>query len=82
VDSVVNGAGGYSVYKDGTAQPPNIPSEFTEELTTEELTSAVLIHVGDTTVTAIIGRIVFKTSDSNFYGCRYLSGKKWHQLNN
>jgi hypothetical protein len=34
----------------------------------------------DTTVTAIVGRIVFKASDTHFYGCRKLTGQKWYQL--
>ncbi len=40
------------------------------------------IAPSDTTVTAVVGRIVFKTSDSHFYGCVALSGKKWKQLDN
>jgi hypothetical protein len=50
----------------------------------QDVTSAVLIHVGDTTVTAIVGRIVFKTSDTHFYGCRKTtaSTKHWYQLDN
>ena len=46
------------------------------------ITDAVLIHTGDTTVTAIVGRIVYKTSDNHFYGCRATSGHKWYQLDN
>ena len=48
----------------------------------EDLTDAVLFHVGDTTVTAAVGKVVFKTSDATFYGCVATSGKKWKQLNN
>jgi hypothetical protein len=46
----------------------------------EDLTDAVLFHVGDTTVTAAVGKVVFKTSNSHFYGCVATSGKKWKQL--
>lgn len=42
----------------------------------------VLFHVGDTTVTAELGKVVFKTSDAHFYGCVATSGKKWKQLDN
>ncbi len=49
---------------------------------TEDLTDAVLFHVGDTTVTAAVGKVVFKTSDAHFYGCVATSGKKWKQLDN
>ena len=48
----------------------------------EDLTDAVLFHVGDTTVTAIVGRVVFKTSNYHFYGCVRTSGHKWYQLDN
>jgi len=48
----------------------------------EDLTGAVLFHVGDTTVTAIVGRVVFKTSNYHFYGCVRTSGHKWYQLDN
>ena len=48
----------------------------------EDLTNAVLFHVGDTTVTAIVGRVVFKTSNYHFYGCVRTSGHKWYQLDN
>ena len=48
----------------------------------EDLTDAVLFHVGDTTVTAAVGKVVFKTSDAHFYGCVATSGKKWKQLDN
>ena len=48
----------------------------------EDLTGAVLFHVGDTTVTAIVGRVVFKTSDLNFYGCvRATPTTKWEAFN-
>ena len=48
----------------------------------EDLTDAVLFHVGDTTVTAAVWKVVFKTSDATLYGCVATSGKKWKQLNN
>lgn len=48
----------------------------------EDLTDAVLFHVGDTTVTAAVGKVVFKTSNSHFYGCVRTSGAKWKQLDN
>lgn len=53
-----------------------------EVMTTESLTDAVLISVSDTTVTAVVGKIVFKTSDGHFYGCVATSGAKWKQLDN
>lgn len=51
---------------------------------TEDIRNVTIIHVGDTTVTAIVGRIVFKTSDAHFYGCKQTntSYKKWLQLDN
>ena len=48
----------------------------------EDLTDAVLFHVGDTTVTAAVGKVVFKTSNSHFYGCVATTGAKWKQLDN
>lgn len=48
----------------------------------EDLTDAVLFHVGDTTVAAAVGKVVFKTSNSHFYGCVATSGLKWKQLDN
>ncbi len=48
----------------------------------EDLTDAVLFHVGDTTVTAVVGKVVFKTSDLNFYGCvRATPTTKWEAFN-
>ena len=49
---------------------------------TEELTDAVLFHVGDTTVTAAVGKVVFKTSNAHFYGCVATTGAKWKQMDN
>ena len=48
----------------------------------EDLTDAVLFHVGDTTVTAAVGKVVFKTSNSKFYGCvRATPTTKWEAFN-
>ena len=48
----------------------------------EDLTDAVLFHVGDTTVTAVVGKVVFKTSDLNFYGCvRATPTTRWEPFN-
>ena len=41
---------------------------------------AILWTVGDTTVTAGVSRVVFKTSDTHLYVCRKLTGKKWYQI--
>lgn len=36
---------------------------------------------GDTTVTAIVGRIVYQSADSSFYGCRStVAPRKWYKL--
>jgi hypothetical protein len=36
---------------------------------------------GDTTVTAVKGKIVFQAADSSFYGCRSTTAaKKWYKL--
>ena len=50
----------------------------------EDIRDVVIISVGDTSVTAIVGRIVFKTSDKRFYGCKQISTsyKKWFPLDN
>lgn len=53
-----------------------------EVMTTESITDAVIITVGDTTVTAVVGKIVFKTSNAHFYGCVATTGLKWKQLDN
>ncbi len=46
------------------------------------LTDAVLFTVGDTTVTAMVGRVVFKTSDGTFYGCvRATPTTRWEAFN-
>ena len=48
----------------------------------EDLTDAVLFHVGDTTVTAAVGKVVFKTSDGTFYGCvRATPTTRWEAFN-
>lgn len=49
---------------------------------TTEISDNVIIAVGDTTVTAVLGRIVYKTSDNHFYGCISVTGLKWKQLDN
>ena len=53
-------------------------------ITTPSFTTSITIQVGDTTVTAAYGKIVFKTSDSTFYGCKFKgTGKKhWYKLDN
>lgn len=48
----------------------------------EDLTDAVLFTVGDTTVTAAVGKVVFKTSNSKFYGCvRATPTTRWEAFN-
>ena len=48
----------------------------------EDLNDAVLFHVGDTTVTAVVGKVVFKTSDGTFYGCvRATPTTRWEPFN-
>jgi hypothetical protein len=44
--------------------------------------NAITITAGDTTVTEVLGKIVYKTSDNHFYGCVYVgaSYKSWKQL--
>lgn len=51
--------------------------------TTPQLNHVTNLFVaGDTTVTPIIGRIVFQASDTSFYGCRSTKApKKWYKLN-
>ena len=45
-------------------------------------TTSVTLPSGDTTVTAVLGKVIFKTSDSTFYGCRStLANKKWYKIN-
>lgn len=50
--------------------------------TTPQLNHVTNLFVaGDTTVTPIIGRIVFQASDTSFYGCRSVTWrKKWYKL--
>ena len=51
--------------------------------TAPSFTTSITILVGDTTVAAAYGKVVFKTSDSTFYGCRYIrptGKKKWFAL--
>ena len=48
-----------------------------------QVNAALQIFRGDTTVTAALGVIVYKTSDNHFYGCKNTgAGKKWYQLEN
>lgn len=45
----------------------------------------MMMYIGDTTVAARYGVIVFKTSDSTYYGCKYIrptGKKKWFKLDN
>jgi hypothetical protein len=44
------------------------------------VTDEVLFVVGDTTVTAKVGRVVFKTSDTHLYLCTKLTAKKWYRI--
>lgn len=57
---------------------------LTEEITTtgDYIGSALNLNVSDTTVTAVLGKIVYQSSDSTFYGCRStVAPKKWYPLN-
>jgi len=45
-------------------------------------TGSITITAGDTTVTAAVGKIVYKTSDNHLYVCKQLTAKKWYQLDN
>ena len=50
-------------------------------LSTPSFTTSITI-AGDTTVTAVIGKIVYQAADSSFYGCRStVAPKKWYKLN-
>jgi hypothetical protein len=40
------------------------------------------IAASDTTVAAVVGLIVFKTSNGHFYGCVATTGAKWKILDN
>ena len=58
-------------------------SRVTKAWASEVETNILAITTGDTTVTAVKGRVVFQTADSSFYGCRsILAGKKWYKLDN
>lgn len=74
---------GDMIYGGASGVPTRLATGITgaEIMTTESLTDVVLIHVGDTTVTAVVGKIVFQTSDATFYGCIATSGKKWEAFN-
>jgi hypothetical protein len=40
-----------------------------------------LFVAGDTTVTAVVGKIVYQAADSSFYGCRStVANRKWYKL--
>lgn len=50
------------------------------DLTTPVFTTSITI-AGDTTVTAVVGKIVYQAADSSFYGCRStVAPKKWYKL--
>lgn len=44
--------------------------------------TSVTFPSGDTTVTAVKGKVIFKTADSTLYVCRSLVAKKWYPLIN
>jgi hypothetical protein len=67
-------------YVDGATSNIQAQLNDTVDFDTEELTNAVIISVGDTSVTAIVGRIVFKTSDTHLYLCTKLTAKKWYRI--
>ncbi len=67
-------------YVDGATSNIQAQLNDTVDFDTEELTNAVIISVGDTSVTAIVGRIVFKTSDTHLYLCTKLTAKKWYRV--
>jgi hypothetical protein len=49
------------------------------------VTDGITLTPGDTTVTAVLGRIVYKSSNNHFYGCistTATSTPKWKQLDN
>ncbi len=61
----------------------NAKTYTTLTATTSVTSPQFIITVGDTTVTAAYGKVVFKVSDSTFYGCRYIRAagkKKWWAL--
>ena len=48
----------------------------------EDLTDGLLFPASDTTVTAEVGKIVYKSSDATFYGCvRATPTTRWEALN-
>ncbi len=51
-------------------------------LSAPAFTTSITVTPGDTTVTAVVGKIVYKTSDNHLYICRQLTAKKWYQLDN
>jgi hypothetical protein len=53
------------------------------KLITPSFSTSILITGNDTTVTAVKGKIVFRTADSSYYGCRStVYRKKWYKLDN
>ena len=62
-----------------------INSNVQEQLSTKAALSAPsfttsITVAGDTTVTAVVGKIVYQAADSSFYGCRSLVKRKWYKL--
>ena len=51
-------------------------------LSAPAFTTSITVTPGDTTVTAVVGKIVYKTSDNHLYVCKQLTAKKWYQLDN
>lgn len=58
-------------------------SRATKAWATEAELNILALTPGDTTVTAVKGIVVFKTTDSTYYGCRstYTNHKKWFPFN-
>lgn len=50
-------------------------------LSAPSFTTSITV-AGDTTVTAVVGKIIYQAADSSFYGCRStVAPKKWYKLN-
>lgn len=77
----ITGVEEYSAENYGATGTGNIVLSIGAALTDPVLT-VPQVAASDTTVTAVVGKIVFKTSDGHFYGCVATSGKKWKQLDN
>lgn len=75
MDFKIDSLGTYNRYQSINVTSCDILGNF-------KATTLGLSATQDTTVTAILGRIVYKSSDNHFYGCRSLTGKKWYQLDN